>query len=111
MSESYELLIDHDADPTNATSIGESILDALVSERLILPEANSDCVLTGVGFPPGPRLREVYTYGADELHYWDMLTTIGAKLHTERYVNFYGFPVFEYSSCPACNERFSDNHV
>jgi hypothetical protein len=110
MSESYELLVDHDAGPENASSVGKSIIDALIAERIILPDANSDCVITGIGFPPGPRLREVYTYGEHELRYWDMLTTIGVKLHTERYVNFYGFPVFEYSCCPTCSERFSDNH-
>ncbi|MBD3676744.1 MAG: hypothetical protein HUJ26_24820 [Planctomycetaceae bacterium] len=111
MSESYQLLIDHDAELAGAPSIGQSIIDTLISERIILPEAQSECVLTGVGYPPGPRLRELYDYGEQELRYWDMLRTIGVKLHTDRYVNFFGFPVFEESGCPECDERFSDQHV
>lgn len=109
MSESYELLIDHEAPSEEAVSIGQSLIEALVTGGIILPQANSSCVLTGVGFPPGPRVREIYAYGKHELRYWDMLTTIGVKLCTQRYVNFFGFPVFEYASCPTCNERFPDN--
>ena len=110
MSDHYELLIDHDASPVNASAIGKALIDVLIAEEIVLPDVNPDCVLAGVGFPPGPRLREIYTYGKSELRYWDMLQTIGVSVHTDRYVNWFGFPVFEYSSCPACRTRFSDNH-
>jgi hypothetical protein len=86
MSDSYELLIDHEARPENASSIGKAIVDALIAERIILPDANPHCVLTGVGYPPGPRVREIYNYRERDFGYWDMLT-IGVKLYTDHYVN------------------------
>lgn len=110
MSESYQVLIDHDASPSEASAVADTIREALLAERIIRPEANSDCVLTGVGYPPGPRLAQIYTYRERELRYWDMLDTIGVKLHQDRYINFFGFPVFEYSKCPACKDRFSGDH-
>lgn len=110
MSDSYELLIDHDASPENAGAIGKTLIGALIVEGILLPDPNSECVLTGEGFPPGPRLREIYTGGDHEVRYWDVLKTIGVKVHTDRYVNFFGFPVFEYSSCPTCHQRFSGDH-
>ena len=111
MSESLAVLIDHDATEANATAIGESIIDALVAEGCILPTPNSKCVLTGEGFPPGPRLNEIYGYGDAELRYWDMLTNCGVKVHAQRYVNFWAFPVFESAECPACEVAQCEDEV
>jgi hypothetical protein len=108
MSDSFELLIDHDASPDNAAQIGKSITDTLIAQQIVLPSANSICVLNGNGFPPGPRLQELYCVSKNEGRFWDLLTN-GVKLHTERYVNFFGFPVYEHSACPTCHERFANN--
>lgn len=108
MSDSYEVLIDHEAAPEDAAAIGKSIIDALIDERIILPDANEDCVSVGEGHPPGPRLQEIYASG-DPIVCYGHSVPIGVKLHTERYVNFFGFPVFEHSACPSCGERFSAN--
>ena len=110
MSESLAVLIDHAATEEDAAAVGESIIDALVSEGCILPTPSSSCVLTGEGYPPGPRLNELYSID------WDMLTNCGVKLHTERYVNWWAFPVFEAAVCPGCNvgqtdEEARDKHV
>jgi hypothetical protein len=108
MSETLAVLIDHAASEEDAATVGQSIIDALVSEGCILPTPNSSCVLTGEGYPPGPRLNELYSFGENELRYWDMLTNCGVKLLVERYVNFWAFPVFEAAVCPGCNVAHSE---
>ena len=109
MSESFQLLVDHDATAEDAPAIASRIVDAMVAEQIILPETDAHCVLTGNGFPPGPRLRDAYKFREHELHYWDDLQTVGVKVHTDRYVNFFGFPIFEHISCPGCHRRFADD--
>ncbi|MGN6547169.1 MAG: hypothetical protein ACTHK7_19105 [Aureliella sp.] len=109
MSESLAVLIDHAATREDAEAIGQAIIDALVAEGCILATPNSSCVLTGKGYPPGPRLNELYHSGERELRYWDTLTNCGVKVHAERYVDFWAFPIFEGAWCPACNARQSDD--
>ncbi|WP_372724042.1 hypothetical protein [Novipirellula sp.] len=102
-------MIDHNATPDDAASIGDAVIELLISERMLLDTPNSECVLNGVGYPPGPRLSEIYNFADRELAFWSELTVNGVKVHAERYVNFFAFPVFEHAICPACKTLFSDD--
>ena len=108
MSNSMAVLIDHAATEENAEAVGELIIEALVAEGCILSLPNSSCVITGEGYPPGPRLNELYRFGEHELRYWEMLSHCGVELHVERYVNFWAFPVFESAVCPGCGMAQSE---
>lgn len=109
MGTTYETLIDHDATPADAAAIGDAVVNLLVSEGILLGTPNSECVLHGVGYPPGPRIPEIYSLGEQEGAFWRALSVNGVKVHAERYVNFFAFPVFEHAICPTCMTKFPDD--
>ncbi len=115
MGDHYIALVDPNATESDAVSRADTVRNALILERIILPKSSSDCVLNGEGYPPGPRLNDCYTFREatahqpPELRYWEMLRTIGVQFHTERWVNFFGFPQFEDVICPTCNQKFDED--
>lgn len=109
MSANYQVLLDHHAAPSEATAIANALRDVLIAEELVFPTPNADCVYGGVGFPPGPRFASVYSLSENETPYWQLRTN-GVRFCIERYVNFFGFVVFEQSQCPNCHRTFSGDH-
>jgi hypothetical protein len=103
----YVTLIDHHATRDDAEAIGIAVIDLLISERLIQDSPNSDCVHSGIGYPPGPRVGEIYTRIAGEGAFWIDRSVNGVKVCAERYVNFFGFPIFECAVCPSCHASFA----
>ncbi|MBB3210677.1 hypothetical protein FHS27_006525 [Rhodopirellula rubra] len=108
MSSSYNSLIDHDVSPTDAESIGNAIVELLVSERFLLATPNEQCVLNGLGYPPGPRIREIFANHESCVPFWEPNAINGVKVHAERYVNFFAFPQLQFAGCPQCRHRFPD---
>ena len=104
MSDWYLALVDTHADSANADALGERLLNGLISEKIILPETSSKCVYGGIGYLPGPRLKDCYDFADNELPYWDMLSICGVEIHTGKWVNEFGFIVFEWARCPACGQ-------
>lgn len=114
MSDHYLALVDPTADTTNATQRAATLRNALIAERLILAETSDKCVYGGIGYLPGPRLNESYDFSdgqpdrPPELRYWDMLTVCGVEIHTGKWVNMFGFTVFEWARCPICDKTFDN---
>lgn len=109
MSDSLVILLDKSVSASEAQGAGDGLLRALIEERIVLPEPNDACVYGGVGYPPGPRLQEIYRYREQELRYWDMLLTCGVKVQVNNYVNFWAFPIFERLICPSCSGELQDD--
>jgi hypothetical protein len=73
----------------------------LIKTGIISGDANADCVLSGTGYPPGPRYHDaVTTAGTDRFL---SLRTNGMALVTGRTV-FYGDPGADVS-CPGCGTQ------
>jgi hypothetical protein len=108
VSDSYLALVEPTADAANA----HERAGLLHSERIILAETSDQCVYGGVGHLPGPRLNESYAFSGGrpdrppELRYWDMLAVCGVEIHADKWVNMYGFTVFEWARCPSCDQTF-----
>ena len=105
VSDSYLVLLDPMATADDADERADRIRSALIAEGIMLAET-SDCVLSGVGHPPGPRLRDLYEPGHGEGYPGEGLLTCGVEFFTEKYVNSFGFVVFEWAKCPACDSMF-----
>ncbi len=106
MSDSYLALLDPMATADDADERAERIRHALIAEGIMLAETSPDCVLGGVGHPPGPRLRDIYEPGHGERHPGEGLLTCGVEVCTGKYVNQFGFVVFNWAKCPACDSMF-----
>src|SRR5689334_21726704 len=99
MAECFVVLIDRSTSSDDAPEIGKQIIDTLIDEQLILPEANCSCVLGGRGFPPGPRVHEIYATGDRGFRFWEKLRTNGVQVCSGRYVNYWGIPYIESLRC------------
>lgn len=108
MSDSLVLLLDKTVSADDASAVGDRLLGAMIDEGIVQSKPNDRCVLVGLGYPPGPRLRDLYRFGERELPYWE-LRTCGVRVRVENYVNFWAFPVFERSNCPRCGSEFRDD--
>lgn len=114
MSDHYLALVDPTADVTNAQQRADRIRDALIAERIILAETSEKCAYGGAGHLPGPRLNECYVFAdgrpdwPPELRYWDMLEVSGVQFHVGKWVNMFGFIVFEWARCPTCGRTFDN---
>ena len=53
MGDSYQVIVDRDASLDQSEHFGSIVLDWLIAERIVEPEA-SDCALGGLGHRPGP---------------------------------------------------------
>ncbi len=113
MSDHYLALVDPTADSSNAQRRADTIRDTLIAERIILAETSPKCVYEGIGHPAGPRLNECYVFSdrrpdwPQELRYWDMLEVSGVQFHVGKWLNMFGFTVFEWARCPSCNRTFA----
>lgn len=116
MSNSYEVLIDTSATPENALERAALLRSALLSTEIISTETSTRSVLNGVGYLPGPKLPNMYRFTQGslerpaELNYWQDLMVNGVEIIQERWVNFFGFTVFQWSRCPECKTQFDDGH-
>ena len=109
MSETYLALVDPTAEPSNAQGRADRILETFIARGILSGEKSTECVYGGEGYLPGPVLNACYQRGEHELCYWDMLTTCGVRFIAKKWVNMFGFIVFEYSQCPGCGSRFGED--
>ncbi len=116
MSTTYQVLIHPTATPDNAAAEAERLRNTLIDAGIIAAETSSDVVLNGIGYLPGPKLNELYRCQPAtancpaELDYWNDLTEIGVQIVAEKWVNFFGFTVFNWMRCPTCEATFNDPH-
>lgn len=102
MSDSFEMLVDVDATPSEADAVARAVLDRFRKLGLITGRANSGCVLEGIGYRPGPAVADSYKLGKRECRFWD-LVTCGVEPGVGRSFNECALgPSCEGFTCPAC---------
>src|SRR5262249_6007545 len=111
MSDSFEMLVDVDATPSQADEVARAVLDRFRDLGLITGDANPDCVLGGVGYRAGQAVAELYKRRKREIRFWE-LVTCGVEPHVGRGFNEWALgPSCEGFGCPACGagiEPFDD---
>jgi hypothetical protein len=107
MSDSFEMLVDVDATLSEANAVSQAVLDRFRQLGLITGEANSDCVLGGTGYRPGPAVADLYKREKREGRFWEMLTC-GVEPNVGRSFNEYALgPVCEGFTCPSCGAHIA----
>src|SRR6516225_10161939 len=102
MSDSYQMLVDVEATPSHAEEIARTVLDHFRKIGLIAGEENSDCVLGGTGYRPGPAVPDLYELGNREYPFWE-LVNCGVEPHVGRGFNRCAIgPSCEGFVCPTC---------
>jgi hypothetical protein len=82
------------------------VLHRLRTSGLIMGELNSDCVLGGKGYSPGPAVPELYALGESKHPFWK-LRTCGVEPEVGRGFNYWAYgPSCEGSTCPKCNAPY-----
>jgi hypothetical protein len=105
MGDSIESLFDPQATEETAPALATKAIGILVERKIVLPEQNSDCVLGGAGYPPGPAVPKLYEAGKLEGRFWELLTN-GVEVKVERWFNIWGTTVLEWIACPRCDTKF-----
>ena len=114
MSDYYLALVDPVANVTNAKERANRLRDGLIVNGIISAETSEECVYGGLGHLPGPHLKDLYVLveglsdRPPELRDWDTLGICGVEIHAEKWVNVFGFTVFESAKCPACEKTFGN---
>jgi hypothetical protein len=111
MSDSFEMLVDADVPVEEADGVARIVLDRFQALGLISGEADTDCVLGGLGYRPGSEIRDLYNCKGGELRFWE-LVTCGVEVQVGRGFNEWALgPVCEGFRCSACDaaiEPFGD---
>jgi hypothetical protein len=105
MSDWYEALCDPKATAENAEVLANIGLNVLLENEIIDPELNSDCVLSGEGYSPGPAVPSLYIPGEREALFWELKTN-GVEITTGRWFNLFGTTILESILCPRCKAEF-----
>ncbi len=103
MSDWYFALIDTSADASKAQDRADRFVIDFVSRGILLSEANDECVY-GIGYPPGPRLNELYELEGQS---FQSVGICGVEDIVGKYVNQFGLVVFDYAKCPDCRREFN----
>jgi hypothetical protein len=111
MSDHFEMLVDVEATLHQADGVARAVLERFRKLGLITGKANSDCVLGGTGYRPGPAVADLYKLRKRECRFWE-LVTCGVEPHVGRAFNEWALgPSCEGFKCPACGaeiEPFGD---
>jgi hypothetical protein len=106
MSDSFEMLVDVDVSEGDAQELSAKVIEALVDRGLIVATANEDCVLGGMGYFIGPKIKRAYKLSQGEGAFWK-LTTSGVEPVVQRGFNEWALgPVCEGLICPSCRAKF-----
>lgn len=103
MSDSYLALVDPVARAETAAERAGRLRAGLIAEGIILSGTSEECTLGGAGHLPGPRLGDLYQFDEGESRPWEDLITCGVEIYDDTWVNEFGFPVFNWAKCPACD--------
>lgn len=106
MSDTHLVLMDPMATLRDAESRADRVRRALIREGIMSAEPTPDCVLSGIGHPPGPRIGEIYEPGHGEGLPGEAYLTCGVQLYSGKYVNQFGLVEFDWAQCPACDVIF-----
>lgn len=102
MSDSFEMLVDADANAVEAEYISRAVLDRFRELGLITGEPRGDCVLGETGYRPGPVVAKSYKLGKRECRFWE-LNTCGVEPRVSRGFNEWSLgPVCEGFTCSSC---------
>lgn len=105
MSDNFEMLVDVEATPKHAEGIARAVLGRFRELGLITGRANSECVLGGTGYRPGPAVASSYKLRKRECRFWE-LVTCGVEPQVGRAFNEWALgPSCEGFVCPACGAR------
>src|SRR4051812_47379131 len=102
MSDYIEMLVDVDVTAEEAAKVSRAVLGRFRKLGLITGKPNSECVLGGKGYRPGPAVARLYKPSKRELLFWELLTC-GVEPQVGRGLNLYAFgPCCDGFVCPAC---------
>jgi hypothetical protein len=102
MGDSFQVIVDRDADKDAAPGLATAIHDWLVTAGIVLAEP-TDCVLgSEAGFAPGPNYQDVVD---EKYEHLEDLQTNGLELITSRTIFDSGQGGFELV-CSACSASF-----
>jgi len=96
LSDTYQALVDPTAAPSNAKARADQILRAFIAHGILSGKMSSDCLYDGVGYLPGPVFDTA-------------LGICGVRFVTDKWINMWGFTVYEHSQCPECGCTFSND--
>jgi hypothetical protein len=107
MSDSFEMLIDVDATPSEANGVAKAVLERFRKLGLITGRTDRDCVLgDGKGYRPGPAVRTLCKLGKGYFPFWEM-SPCGVESRIGRRYNYDALgPSCEGFACPACEADF-----
>ena len=85
MSDNFEMLVDADATAEQADGVSHAVLDRFRKLGLIAGMVNSECVLGGMGYRPGPAVSESYMLETCGSRFWELVTS-GVEPHVRQRV-------------------------
>ena len=101
MDDCFQVVVDRDATVSEAPKLAAEIHRWLIDEGIVLA-GPSDCVLSGVGYRPGPHYQEATCTTYEHL---GTLRTNGLELTARHTVFYSGQGDFEFI-CATCFDRF-----
>jgi hypothetical protein len=112
MSDHFQMLVDVDATVKEAAPLSLALVDRFRLLGVITGEANSECVLGGEGYRPGPTISGLYELRKSEGRFWE-LSTSGVEIHVGRGFNVWALgPAYHWFVCPSCEaeiDLFADD--
>jgi hypothetical protein len=100
LSDRLQFLVDEHVTVEDAPAVVARVVRALVNQGWIASEPNEDCVLSDVGYRPGPNVRGWYTRGKDECDHLSLATN-GVSVLAQRFTNL-AYPYDSDLVCPSC---------
>jgi hypothetical protein len=101
MGDGVQFIVDEAASRTEAIRHASAIRELLVREGIVEPAADAECVLSGEGHPPGPRVAALYSAAGGEGDFTKLITN-GVTIECERFANLtYPYAV-DTVVCPRC---------
>jgi hypothetical protein len=101
MGDCYQIIVDRDASILESERLATAIRAWLITE-CIIDAIESDCVLSGLGHAPGPRLDKAVDENDIDRYAVRRLRTNGLKIVSERTVFAYSL---ESVSCAHCRDE------
>ncbi len=100
----FTTIVDTEVTPEEAGSLGQEILRWLVERGIVLADPNAECVLAGVGYPPGPNVEEA----TEEANALRGLLTCGMELIDRREVHWTLSDGFRCRQCQTLQEDLDE---
>jgi hypothetical protein len=100
MGDYFVTITDTEATPDEAEALGRQIVQWLIEREILTPDSNEDCVLGGVGYPPGPKAAQAVEHPENI----GLFSVCGMKVNTGRSIQWTNDVA---AWCPRCDSQQS----